>query len=44
MREQIVYLDSSAIVKRYIKEPGSNEVRSAYLRAYSGDLIISFNE
>lgn len=25
-----VYLDSSAIVKRYVEEPGSGEVRLAY--------------
>ena len=43
MKEQIVYLDSSAIVKRYIKEPGSDAVRSLYLKAYSGFLKISYS-
>jgi len=43
MREQIVYLDSSAMVKRYVKEPGSNVVKELYLKAYSGELILSFS-
>jgi len=43
MKEQIAYLDSSAIVKRYIKEPGSDVVRGLYLKAYSGDLKISYS-
>ena len=38
MKDQIAYLDSSAIVKRYVEEPGSSLVRGLYLRAYSGDL------
>ena len=43
MKEQIVYLDSSAIVKRYIKEPGSDKVREIYLKAYSGEVILSYS-
>ena len=43
MKEQVAYLDSSAIVKRYIKEPGSDVVRGLYLKAYSGDLKISYS-
>jgi len=43
MKGQIVYLDSSAIVKRYIKEPGSDLVRSFYLKAYSGDIKLSYS-
>ncbi len=43
MRELIVYLDSSAIVKRYIEEPGSSRVRDTYLRAYSGSIILSYS-
>jgi len=35
-RELAIYLDSSAIVKRYIEEPGSNVVRELYLKAYPG--------
>ncbi len=41
--KQIVYLDSSAMVKRYVEEPGSEEVRKTYLRVYSGEIIISCN-
>ena len=36
-------MDSSAIVKRYVEEPGSKDVREVYLKAYSGDLAISFS-
>ena len=43
MREQIAYLDSSAIVKRYVKEPGSSTVRKLYLKAFSGETVISFS-
>ena len=43
MEEQIVYLDSSAIVKRYVREPGSDTVRKLYLKAYSGEATISFS-
>ena len=43
MKGQIVYLDSSAIVKRYMKEPGSDLVRSFYLKAYSGDIKLSYS-
>ncbi|MCE4599243.1 MAG: type II toxin-antitoxin system VapC family toxin [Desulfurococcales archaeon] len=43
MREQIVYLDSSAIVKRYIREPGSDIVRELYLKAYSGEIKLSYS-
>jgi len=30
-------------VKRYIKEPGSDLVRSFYLKAYSGDIKLSYS-
>jgi predicted nucleic acid-binding protein len=43
MKEQVAYLDSSSLVKRYVKEPGSNIVRDIYLKAYSGELIIAFS-
>jgi len=39
----IVYLDSSAIVKRYISEPGSDAVSKVYHRALNGELILSFS-
>ncbi|MEM2374575.1 MAG: hypothetical protein QXU09_03965 [Thermoproteota archaeon] len=35
MREAIVYLDSSGIVKRYVEEPGSKLVKDIFLRAYA---------
>ncbi len=37
------YLDTSAIVKRYIQEPGSDVMSSLYSRAWSGDLRIAFS-
>jgi len=43
MKEQVAYLDSSSLVKRYVKEPGSNLVKDLYLKAYSGELIIAFS-
>jgi predicted nucleic acid-binding protein len=43
MKDQKVYLDSSSLVKRYVKEPGSNIAREVYLKAYSGELTITFN-
>jgi len=39
----ILYLDSSAIVKRYILEPGSETVSEVYYKALNGDLTISFS-
>lgn len=42
MRGQISYLDSSAIAKRYLKEPGSEIIRSLYLKAYNGDAVLTF--
>ena len=43
MSEKIIYLDSSVIVKRYVKEPFSNRVRECYLQVYSGDVVLSFS-
>ena len=39
----ILYLDSSAMVKRYILEPGSETVSEVYYKALNGDLTISFS-
>lgn len=39
----IVYLDSSAIVKRYVEEKGSGTVRRVYASAYSGDVILALS-
>ncbi len=43
MNDQIIYLDSSAIIKRYIKEPNSDFVREFYMKSYSGDVKLSYN-
>jgi len=43
MRDPVVYLDSSSMVKRYIEEPGSKIVRDIYLKAHSGELTIAFS-
>ena len=40
---KIVYLDTSAIVKRYIQEAGSDVVASLYSSAWQGDVKISFS-
>jgi len=37
-------LDNSAIVKRYVREPGSEAVREAYLKALSGEITFSFSK
>jgi len=39
----IVYLDSSAIVKRYVLETGSNIVKEVYEKALNGELEVSFS-
>ncbi len=39
----IVYLDTSAIVKRYIVENGSDIVNELYEKCLNGDLILSFS-
>ncbi len=43
MKEEITYLDSSSIVKRYIREEGSDFIEALYMKAYAGDLKLSFN-
>ena len=43
MKEHVAYLDSSAIIKRYIKEPGSEIIKQLYQRAYTGELKICFS-
>jgi len=40
---RVAYLDTSAIVKRYIQEPGSDVVTTLYLRARLGDLKVAFS-
>jgi len=43
MKEKVIYLDSSVIVKRYIEEPGSEYIRQLYMQAYNGLVKISFS-
>ncbi|MEM0050080.1 MAG: type II toxin-antitoxin system VapC family toxin [Candidatus Bathyarchaeia archaeon] len=43
MSGKIAYLDTSAIVKRYVDEPGSDIVRDLYKKCYFGELRISFS-
>jgi len=43
MNATIIYLDSTAIVKRYIKERGSDRVREFYVKAYNGEHKLSFS-
>ena len=43
MNDQIIYLDSSAIIKRYIEEPGSDFVRKLYIKSYSGEVKLSYS-
>ncbi|MCE4614432.1 MAG: type II toxin-antitoxin system VapC family toxin [Desulfurococcales archaeon] len=43
MSVPIEYLDTSAIIKRYVKEPGSDIVRNLFIKAYEGKIKISFN-
>jgi len=38
-----VYLDSSAIVKRYVLEGGSDKVRETYLKAFNGAATLHFS-
>jgi predicted nucleic acid-binding protein len=40
---KLVYLDTSAIVKRYIQEPGSDVVAQLYSKAWLGDLKIAYS-
>jgi len=40
---KIAYLDSSAIVKRYILESGSEILHEIYYKALNGELVISFS-
>ncbi|MEM4425885.1 MAG: type II toxin-antitoxin system VapC family toxin [Candidatus Nezhaarchaeales archaeon] len=43
MRGKVVYLDSSVVVKRYVEESGSDQVRSLYISAYNGLVKIAFS-
>jgi len=39
----IAYLDSSAVVKRYVEEDGSEVVRSMYRKAYNGGAVLALS-
>jgi len=41
--EEIYYLDTSALVKRYVEEPGSETVDGIYEDAYRGIKALSFS-
>ncbi|MCC6017672.1 MAG: type II toxin-antitoxin system VapC family toxin [archaeon YNP-LCB-003-016] len=43
MKERVAYLDSSAIIKRYIKEAGSEFVKQLYQGAYIGEVKVCFS-
>ena len=43
MRGSIVYLDGLAIIKRYIRELGSDKVRELFLKAYAGEVTLSYS-
>ncbi len=43
MSEQIVYLDTSVIVKRYVAESGSDYMKNIYKSAYNVKLKIAFS-
>ena len=43
MIEKVVYLDSSAIVKKYVYEIGSESIRAEYHEAYLGNVLLSFS-
>ncbi len=43
MRELRVYLDSSAIVKRYIKEIGSDLIKDVYKKADGSGALLTFS-
>jgi len=39
----LLYLDTSAIVKRYLKESGSDLISEIYEKALNGDALLSFS-
>ena len=42
-KEEIYYLDTSALVKRYVAEPGSNIVDEIFTRCYRGQSRLSLS-
>ncbi len=43
LNEEVYYLDTSALVKRYVSEPGSNVVDNIFSKCYRGISKISFS-
>jgi predicted nucleic acid-binding protein len=43
MTEKTVYLDTSAIIKRYVYENGSEVIRAQYREAYNGNVMLLFS-
>ena len=43
LSDDVYYLDTSALVKRYVSEPGSREVDDIFSRCYRGISKISFS-
>jgi len=43
MRGRRIYLDTSALVKRYVTEPGTETVDSIYEEAHKGYATIGFS-
>lgn len=41
--EDVYYLDTSALVKRYVEEPGSETVDRIYSEAYRGVAVVAFS-
>ncbi|MEM2970478.1 MAG: type II toxin-antitoxin system VapC family toxin [Candidatus Bathyarchaeia archaeon] len=39
----LIYLDSSAIVKRYVLEDGTDQVQEAYNKTFQGETILAFS-
>jgi len=40
---RVVYLDTSAVVKRYVLESGTDVVKALYLSAWNGEVKLSFS-
>jgi len=40
---KVIYLDTSAVVKRYVLESGTDVVKALYLSAWNGELKLSFS-
>ncbi len=43
MSSEVYYLDTSAVVKRYVAEPGSEVVDEVFKNAYRGSVVLAFS-